>query len=325
MTPPSSTSLSHCLPGAVPAGFRQQGRIQRTGGYALVTDTESAFDKGEVESTLTSVYPYARVSLSERVSAWGLVGYGTGELTLIEESGERTNRYTTDIALRMGALGARGTLLAPDETGGFELAVRSDAFLVHMTSDATDGMMGSKAEASRERLVLDAARSFETDGGTLTPRLELGLRHDGGDAETGTGVEVGAGISYSGARVTIEGTVRSLVAHEDGAYEEWGASGSIRIDPGASGHGLSLTLAPTWGNASSGAERLWSLADTGGLAANDEFEAEHRLDAELGYGLGGPAGLGVVTPYAGLLLANGSERAVAGGAGLYPGPRGYPA
>ena len=215
----------------------------------------------------------------------------------------------------MGALGMRGTLFSADETEGFELALKSDAFLLRMTSDAVEGMESAKADARRLRLILDASRSFETGGGgMLTPSLELGLRHDGGDAETGTGVEVGAGLRYAGGGVTVEGTVRSLVAHEAGAYEEWGASGSIRIDPGASGRGLSLTLAPTWGNASSGTERLWSLADTGGLAANEDFEAERRLDAELGYGLGGPAGLGVVTPYAGLSLAGGGERAWRAGA-----------
>ena len=83
----------------------------------------------------------------------------------------------------------------------------------------------------------------------------------------------------------------------------WGASGSVRIAPGTGGLGLSLTLSPTWGVASSGTERLWSLPNAEGLAANGEFEANHRLDAEVGYGLGVARGLGVVTPYAGLGLA----------------------
>ena len=61
------------------------------------------------------------------------------------------------------------------------------------------------------------------------------------DAETGTGVEVGAGIRYAGSGVTVEGSVRGLVAHEASGYEEWGASGTVRIDPGASGRGLSLS------------------------------------------------------------------------------------
>ena len=272
---------------------------QGTGGYAFTSETESAFDKGEVESRLTSIFPYARLALNERVSAWGLLGYGTGTLTLSEENGDTAKRYTTDIGLRMGAVGARGTLLAPEEAGGFELAIRTDAMLLRTTSDATEGMAASQSDASRLRLILDGSRSFEAGGGTLTPRLEVGLRHDGGDAETGTGIEVGAGLSYQANGIAVEGAVRGLLAHEDEDYREWGASGSVRIDPGASGRGLSLTLRPTWGAASSGTERLWGLRDASGLAANDAFEPERRLDAELGYGLSVLGDRGVATPYAG--------------------------
>ena len=80
------------------------------------------------------------------------------------------------------------------------------------------------------------------------------------------------------------------------------------------GRGLSLTLAPAWGNAASAVERLWSLRDPGGLAANDDFEPGARLDAELGYGLKGPRGVGVATPYAGLGLAREDDRAWRAGA-----------
>ncbi len=271
-----------------------------TGGYALTSGADSAFDTGEVESRLTTLFPYARLALSERVSAWGLVGYGTGTLTLTEAHGEAEKRYTTDIGLRMGAVGARGTLVAPEESGGFELAIRTDAMLLRTTSDATDGMAASQSDASRLRLILDGSRSFEMGAGTLTPRVELGLRHDGGDAETGTGVEVGAGLRYQGEGVAVEGAVRGLLAHEDEGYREWGASGSVRIDPGASGRGLSLTLSPTWGAASSGTERLWGLRDASGLGARDDaFDPGHRLDAEMGYGFAVLDERGVATPYAG--------------------------
>ena len=144
----------------------------------------------------------------------------------------------------------------------------------------------------------------------LTPGLDVGLRHDGGDAETGTGIEVGGRIRFAdaGSGLTVEASVRALIAHEDGSYEEWGAGGSVRFDPGASGRGLSLTLAPVWGTPSSGVERLWSARDAAGLVREEAFEAARRLEAELGYGLGVPRGLGLVTPYAGLSLADGGGR-----------------
>ena len=46
----------------------------------------------------------------------------------------------------------------------------------------------------------------------------------------------------------------------------------------------------------------------GPLIRDEAFEAGSRLESELGYGLGAPRGLGVVTPYAGLGLAQGGER-----------------
>ena len=60
----------------------------------------------------------------------------------------------------------------------------------------------------------------------------MGLRHDGGDAETGTGIEIGAGLRYTVGTVTVEAQARTLVAHEAAGYKEWGASGAIRVQRG---------------------------------------------------------------------------------------------
>ena len=275
--------------------------------------------EGEAETRLTAVHPYARVRLGERLSAWGLAGYGKGELTVTAAGGERVE---TGLRMRMGAVGARGTVVAAPAGGGFELALKTDALWMRVISEAAEGLPGVRADARRLRLVLDASRVVETAGGaTLTPRVEAGVRRDGGDTQRGTGLEVGAGLRYARSAVTVEGRVRALVLHEASGYEEWGASGSVRVEPSGSGRGLSLTLAPTWGDASSAVERLWSLRDPGGLAANADIEPRARLDAELGYGLTGPRGVGVATPYAGLGLAREGERAWRAGARWDLAPR----
>ena len=294
-------------------------------GVALsVSEGEGSFDQpgvdsGTVESSLTSVNPYVRYEASDRLSVWGLVGYGTGDMTMTQAArGERTETVTrTDLMLRLGAAGARGVLLEADEDGGIDLALRGDAFLVQMESEAAANTVETKADASRLRLVLEAGRSFALgEGAVLTPMLELGLRHDGGDAETGTGVEVGGRIRYTdaGSRLTVEANARTLVAHEDSDYREWGAGGSVRLGPGASGRGLSLTLAPVWGTPSSGVDRLWSARDAAGLAPGGEFEAERRLKGEVGYGFGAFGGRGLMTPYAGLGLAAAGDRTWRAGA-----------
>ena len=282
------------------------------GPFRLTSAMESNRRSGTVESSLTALYPYAKLGLSDRMEAWGMVGLGTGELTVRESGG---TPIETDLGMTMGAVGARGRLLSAGEGGGLDLALRSDAMWVRMKSDAVSGGEGYLAAAqalvSRLRLIVEGSCTFAmADERTITPRGEVGVRHDMGDAETGTGLEAGAGVKFAGDGFSIEGAVRALVAHEDAHYREWGASGSIFIDPGAAGRGLSLSIAPTWGNAASAAERLWSARDAGGLVRAEDFEAKSRLEAELGYGVGAPHGPGLVTPYAGLTLSGGAHRAL---------------
>ena len=303
------------LSGDVITGFlgADMARKRWLAGLAVgVSEGEGSFDDGAgaggtVESSLTSVFPYARLGLAEGVDLWGLLGAGSGDLRLVvgEEAME------TDLSMRMGALGLRAELMPVAEAGDVGLALKSDALWVQTESDAAGSSTGGNLEAasgdvSRLRLGLEGSRAFAAGAGaTFTPTLELGLRHDGGDAETGTGVEAGFGLRYSAPAqgLTVEGRVRGLLTHSDGGYEEWGASGSVLLDPGASGRGLSLTIAPAWGAASGGVERLWSAGPAAGLAPDDAFEAEAGLQAELGYGLRPPVGRGVLTPYAGLSAA----------------------
>ena len=44
----------------------------------------SEVGRGRIESSLTSVNPYVRLDVNERVSTWVLLGYGTGEMTMTE-------------------------------------------------------------------------------------------------------------------------------------------------------------------------------------------------------------------------------------------------
>ena len=82
----------------------------------------------------------------------------------------------------------------------------------------------------------------------------------------------------------------------------------MRLEPGAAGRGLSLTLTPAWGADSGGAERLWGLRDARGLAGNDDVEPAGRLDAEAGWGFAAFGGRGLMTPFAGLALSDAGER-----------------
>ena len=285
---------------------------QSTGEGSYRLDPAHGSDGGTVDSSLTGVYPYMRVDLNAKVSAWALAGMGSGELTLHQEGGEP---MPTDISMRMGALGVNGQMLDGSGPSGIGLNVKSDAMWVGTKSERSGDMIASEGDVLRLRLILQGERSFEAgNGATFTPSAEVGLRHDGGDAETGTGVEVGAGLRYTIGSVTIEGQVRTLIAHEATGYDEWGASGAIRVTPSASGRGLTLSIAPEWGRTGSATERLWSAHDATALGAESEFEAGNNLQMDAGYGVGVPGNRGVLTPYAGMTLGNAGNRTIRTGA-----------
>ena len=280
---------------------------------------QPGIDKGSVESRRTTVSPYARFKISERVSAWGLIGWGTGDMTVVQGAREGTAEQParpeivtkTDLGMRMGALGARGALLKQDEAGGMDLALKADAFFVRMDSEKAANSAATTADASRLRLVLEGGRAFALgDGATLRPALELGVRHDGGDAETGTGVELGGGVAWTVAAtgLTVEAKARMLVAHADSGYEEWGASATARLDPGADGRGLSLSLAPTIGASTGATGPLWDVHDTRGLARSAGFETARGLRAEAGYGLALFGGRFTGTPNVGFGMSDGGAR-----------------
>ena len=268
-------------------------------------------DRGTVESSLTSVHPYAQVRINDDVDAWAIGGYGTGNMTIDHTACEA---FKTDIGMTMAAAGVRGQIMEADAGDAFDAAVRTDVLWLRATSERTQRLLAAEADVTRLRLMIDAGRAFAAGAGTLTPTIEAGVRHDAGDAEEGVGFEIGAGLAYQGTGISIEGKVRTLVAHDEDAYEEWGASFAVRVDPGSNGRGISLSITPAWGSAASETEQLWSTRTAEELVSEAEFEAEQRIDAELGYGLRGPAGIGVLTPYTGLSLNDGGNRTLKAGA-----------
>ena len=186
---------------------------------------------GEVESTLTGLYPWGRYAASERLSLWGVAGYGAGTLTLTPEG---QAPIETDMDLTMAALGGRGVLAEAPPEGGLELSLTSDALLVRTTSEAVRGSPGnlaaSEADLTRLRLGLEGTwRGL----GTLVPTLEVGARHDGGDAETGFGADIGGRLAWSDAALGIEAELaaRGLLTHEDGSLSERGLCGLAGLGP----------------------------------------------------------------------------------------------
>ena len=275
---------------------------------------------GEVESTLTGLYPWGRYEASERLSVWGVAGYGAGTLTLTPDG---KAPIETDVDLAMAAVGGRSVLAKAPAQGGLELAAVSDALVVRTTSEEVRESEGrslaaAAADVTRLRLGLEGTwRGIGTEGGgAFEPRFELGVRHDGGDAETGFGADIGAGVAWSDPSrgVQAELSVRGLVTHEAGGFGERGLAGSLAWDPAPdSDRGPSLTLRQTVGAQASGGMDALLRPETAGVfdAAGGEDESR-RLEAKVGYGLALFGGGWTGTPELGLGLSESARETTLG-------------
>ena len=246
---------------------------------------------GTVTSTLTGIFPWARHALSERISAWGVAGYGEGSLTL---EPEEQPKIRTDLDLWMAAAGLRSVLVDGGQDGP-TLAAKTDAMIVRTSSDAVSGGIGNlaaaEAEVTRLRLGLEGSQPLTlAEGATLTPSVEIGVRHDGGDAETGFGVDIGGGLAWSDTirGITAEFRGRGLLTHEANGFRDRALSGSLSWDPTpVSDRGPRASLTQTLGgSASGGMNALLSRETLTGLAANDNGDdlQQQRLEARFGYG-----------------------------------------
>ncbi len=261
------------------------GRTLGLGGY-------SGPSAGHMTSSMTGFYPWVGYQVNDRVSVWGVTGYGTGALSLAPAGAASLE---TGLSMAMTAAGTRGELIGSRATGGFALAFKADALWVGAATGQVDGAAGrlsaSEAGVTRVRTALEGSRGFTVGGRlSLTPSVEIGLRQDGGDAETGAGMDIGGGLAFTDSvtGLSLDVQVRTLVVHQADGFRERGMSLSFGWDPTPSSPmGLTARIAPSWGGqATGGAEALWNnQMSCGGMGSHQMYGAGRQVNAEIGYGL----------------------------------------
>ena len=281
---------------------RPDGQTCPEGAGPLCGDAVRAGD-GSVEASLTAAIPYAALQASERLKLWGAAGYGTGEVTLKTAMG---GSYKADTSWSMAAAGLRGDLLeAPAEGSGPALALTSDALWTRTSSEKTRDLAASESDATRLRLGLEGSYRMALEGGGhLTPKLEIGARHDGGDAETGFGVELGGGIAWvdPGLGLSLDVSGRTLIAHGNDDLKDRGYAASLAFDPDpATRRGPSLSLRQEFGGQANGG--LDALFQPAALEDRTGGEATSRWAMEAAYGFPAFGGRWTGSPHVGLGLA----------------------
>ena len=282
-------------------------------GFAL-SSNQSSFDyddavnkaKGEYNYSNTILHPYIGWFPGEDLKLWASVGFGSGEIEINDD-----RKHSTGTTQQSLSGGFNRWLLNSTELlsgGATTVNLKGDVSMTSVDVEAKEGSFDAqKVSNTRLRVLVSGEQQRGlANGGGLTPLLEAGVRYDGGDGVTGTGVELGGGLRYAnpGGNVTVAGNVRALLAH---GYDESGMDFLLQLSPSA-GRGLSLSLHPVWGKTQSVADKLWNdgaseIADEAG----SDTSPQSSLDAEVGYGVaasifGAP---GVLTPYTGMTATDG--------------------
>ena len=253
---------------------------------------DSGQDFGELESTVTGLYPYFGAQLTERFSVWGLAGQGRGELIATPTADARP--VQVELETGVVGLGARGELFAADN--GFSLAVKTDALVSSTSTGEDEGILEAEGEYRRVRLGLEGAwLSKLGDDSTLRTSLEVAAREDAGDAQNGLGVEIGGALEFLDIApgLSLDLAVRGLVSHEVQDYEEWGVSGGFRYDPDpGTAAGPLVSLSHAWGAPGSGGlqQALWRNDMSRAPTPTPGSQAD-MLSAEFAYGFKGALGI----------------------------------
>ena len=301
------------------------GHSTGTGGYRSGRCGEGDCG-GEIEAELTGLYPYAGAALTDRLSVWLAAGYGAGEVTVRPDG---VAPFAADLTMSMGAAGLRSEVLKAADAGGLSLALKGDGRFTRTESDAAGNADGGNLAAAEHtdvwmlRTGIEGSRRFAfgdgKDRASVTPSFEIGLRLDGGDAETGFGADMGGGLAFADPAngLTLDMKARALAAHEASGFREWGASASFAWGPRPdTDRGLSLSLTRSWGaSPSGGMDALLSRETLADLAANENgsgdgsgFRAAGRLEGEIGCGLPAFGGGFTATPNFGFGLSDNGAR-----------------
>ena len=249
---------------------------------------------GTLTTVLTSVYPYVRWAPSSGMDIWALGGVGVG--TAENERGVTSTTEESDLSMSLGLLGARQSL---GTMGGLDMSLRGDVGMVNLSTAEGEEVLDDQAVAGqRFRLGVEGARSMVLAScATITPFGELGGRYDGGDGQTGGGLEVAGGLRYQCPRSRFQIEARGRMLALNSTYKESGGSIIASLSPGRDGLGLTMSLAPRWGAADRGTHALWrdGALQTGrfGLSPDD-----WSMDALVGYSMRVDPLHGVLTPFA---------------------------
>jgi len=202
-------------------------------------------------------------------------------------------REQSALGLRLGLVELRRQVAASG--GGFRFELRADAAWAQLRTDAgTESIDGQAAAVNQARFGADLSQALRLGGLTLAPFGEAHLRRDGGTGQPGTGLELIGGLRAETRFLRIDAQGRMLAVHSAAGYEERGLGVTLSV---GNQEGLSLSLSPRWGDATTGGDALWQeqisrrpMPAAPGDGHAPEVRDGWALDLSGGYGMQMPDG-----------------------------------
>ena len=249
------------------------------------------------------------VQTSNWLNVWGMVGSGSGSLTMTGLSGEAM-RSSTDMS--MTHLGF--SMVPLNSSDWLSLRVRGELTISSLSVDATGGVTGLDVEVTRQRVLVEPTIKdlIANDRHQLVLAGELGFRSDStsvkgidnpnvGGLPDGAGTELGMKLGYSWRNFDVQVGFRQLSVGADSTGEQYDEDGfyfSLTMGTLFNERGWTASLRPAWGDTGSAADRLWQATQVGDLSANSNSGNSGSMQAQLSYGMLSPFGAsGLLIPY----------------------------
>ena len=200
--------------------------------------------EGRFWTSMTAVYPYLRWA-DGATSVWTMAGGGRGLAENVRSSGRVGE---SELILGLGHIEVRRRL-----AGWFGL--RADAGYARLeTAQGAETVDGRSAVVDQQRMGIELSPSSRH----LGLSLNASARRDGGDGQTGAGLELAGGIRAGGGPVRIDALGRILVLHSEKDYSERGLGVTLTIggDHSEAG-GYLFSVSSRWGGPAAAAGTLW--------------------------------------------------------------------
>ena len=246
-------------------------------------------EEGEYEIDLNAVHPYINWAVGD-VNLYASAGVGEGELTVTPDDESLTPALKSDLKLTAYGLGVSGDLNESVQVRG---EWRRGEIEVEGNVDDENTIAPQNLNTSSTRILArwhDANR--RDDNRAIF--AEVGWRLDGGDGDSGAGMETALGWNYLGDRTTVEIGAHGLIGRDD--YSEWGAYGNFRVSSGNDGQGFAVRIRPSYGESQTEFGRVWNADSLDDIDAGDDNDAPDknyawRTESRLSYGIQSANGL----------------------------------